>query len=416
MNTLTKTVFSLSFIFVCSLTNAQVGVGTDMPHSSSILDVSSPDKGVLIPRMSSATRSSISSPATGLLVFDTNTASFWFYDGNTWKDLSAGGGGGGSGSSPWNIQGTITPASGNNDDIYTMGSVAIGKSDVISGAGLDINGPIRGGGAADYATVGSNSIAFGNLNVASGENAIAFGSQTQSTGDYATTFGGATTASGLASVAFGIQTQAVGMGATAFGQATRAGSFLETVFGRNNIPTGGSTTNWVATDNLFVVGNGTGVFPSINSNALTIRKDGWMGVGAVSKHSTERLRVDGTIRTSSTTYPDYVFENYFNGVSTINPSYKLHSLDEIKAFISENHHLPGITSIKELERTETGSFDFNITELVIQQLEKIEELFLYTIEQDTKLKKYTSHIEDLEKRLDELNKKLESFSTEGTKK
>lgn len=396
----------LLVLFFSVTIEAQVGIGTDNPDASSILDIRSLDKGVLIPRMTSEIRTGIGTPATGLLVYDTTTSSFWFYDGNIWKNLSAGGGGG---ANPWNIQGTVTQATNNTDDIYSLGSVAIGKSEAISGTSLDIEGSIRGGGAADYATIGDNSIAFGYSNIASGDNAIAFGSQTQSTGDYATAFGGATIASGLASATFGMQTQASGMGAAAFGQNTTASSYMETVFGSHNLSIPGNASTWVATDNLFVVGNGTGSFPNINSNALTIRKDGWMGVGSVSKHSTERLRVAGSIRTSNTTYPDYVFEKYFLDVSDIKPDYTFKSLEEIKDFIEANHHLPGVTSIKDVELTEDGSYEFNITELAIQSLEKIEELFLHTIEQNEKVKTLTQEIEELKSQKNALQREKESL-------
>lgn len=50
---------------------AQIGINTDgsKPDESSILDVKSYNKGILVPRMTSAERDAISNPATGLLVF-----------------------------------------------------------------------------------------------------------------------------------------------------------------------------------------------------------------------------------------------------------------------------------------------------------------------------------------------------------
>ena len=46
------------------------------PEASAQLDVSATDKGMLVPRMTSAQRTAIASPATGLLVFDTVTGGF----------------------------------------------------------------------------------------------------------------------------------------------------------------------------------------------------------------------------------------------------------------------------------------------------------------------------------------------------
>ncbi|MBK8192236.1 MAG: hypothetical protein IPK76_03075 [Lewinellaceae bacterium] len=55
-----------------------------------MLDVKSSDKGMLVPRMNTGQRTMIVSPATGLLVFDTDTESFWFHDSNGWVELLRG--------------------------------------------------------------------------------------------------------------------------------------------------------------------------------------------------------------------------------------------------------------------------------------------------------------------------------------
>ena len=68
--------------------NAQVGIGTTTPNSSAALDISSSNKGMLIPRLTTAQRVAITNPATGLLVFDTDKGSIMFYDGSSWRALS----------------------------------------------------------------------------------------------------------------------------------------------------------------------------------------------------------------------------------------------------------------------------------------------------------------------------------------
>ena len=70
-----------------TLTAQSVGVGTLTPDASAALDISSVSKGILIPRMSSAQRELISTPASGLLVFDLTTNSFWFRNTNAWVEL-----------------------------------------------------------------------------------------------------------------------------------------------------------------------------------------------------------------------------------------------------------------------------------------------------------------------------------------
>ncbi|MFV5688495.1 ice-binding family protein [Flavobacterium sp. ZT3R25] len=85
---------SISFLFVLFLliskaSNAQVGIGTTNPEVSSMLDIQSTNKGFLLPRLTTAQRDLISSPATGLLIYNTTTSIFNFYNLG-WKDFNTG--------------------------------------------------------------------------------------------------------------------------------------------------------------------------------------------------------------------------------------------------------------------------------------------------------------------------------------
>lgn len=66
---------------------AQVGFNNNNPDNSSLLDLKSSNKGLLIPRMSTLEKTSIASPATSLLVFDTDLSSFQYYNGTTWQTI-----------------------------------------------------------------------------------------------------------------------------------------------------------------------------------------------------------------------------------------------------------------------------------------------------------------------------------------
>ncbi len=68
----------------------KVGIGTASPNASALLDLTATDKGILVPRMTTAQRTAIASPATGLLVYDTDTNAFWFYNGTTWTTIGGG--------------------------------------------------------------------------------------------------------------------------------------------------------------------------------------------------------------------------------------------------------------------------------------------------------------------------------------
>ena len=59
-------------LVVSYLTSAQVGIGTTTPDASAAIEVSSTTAGMLIPRMNQTQRDAISTPATGLLIYQTN--------------------------------------------------------------------------------------------------------------------------------------------------------------------------------------------------------------------------------------------------------------------------------------------------------------------------------------------------------
>lgn len=89
-------------IFACLFTSASysqlnlfpvsgsTGLGTLTPNTSSLVDMVSTTKGVLLPRMTKTQRDAIASPATGLLIYQTNaTPGFYYYNGSAWTAVSA---------------------------------------------------------------------------------------------------------------------------------------------------------------------------------------------------------------------------------------------------------------------------------------------------------------------------------------
>ena len=85
-----KTYCLLLFTFFIApvFVGAQVGIGTFNPDSTSLLELFSTSKGLLVPRMTSTERDLILAPAVGLLVYNTSTSSFNYFD-TDWKDYSA---------------------------------------------------------------------------------------------------------------------------------------------------------------------------------------------------------------------------------------------------------------------------------------------------------------------------------------
>ncbi len=127
MKKFTLLILALTILISSNLWSQGVAInntGTD-PDNSAILDVSSDTAGILIPRMTKAFRDAISTPATGLMIYQTdNTHGFYYYNGASWVPVNAA-------DSDWTI---------NGNDMYSTvsGNVGIGTSTPI--ANLDVRG------------------------------------------------------------------------------------------------------------------------------------------------------------------------------------------------------------------------------------------------------------------------------------
>ncbi len=85
-----KTIYILTLLCAATSTQAQVGIGITTPDASSVLDVSSTTKGLLAPRMTTAQRDAITSPATGLQIYNTDNAALETFTGTTGKWFTLG--------------------------------------------------------------------------------------------------------------------------------------------------------------------------------------------------------------------------------------------------------------------------------------------------------------------------------------
>lgn len=88
--------------------------------------------------------------------------------------------------------------------------------------------------------------------------------------------------------------------------------------------------------------------------------------------SSGNLTIQGSLTTTSPagTFPDYVFE----------PGYSLMPLEQLSAFVSENGHLPDIPSA-----AQTAQDGLNMSQLQLKLLQKVEELTLYTLQQQAQI-------------------------------
>jgi len=90
------------------------------------------------------------------------------------------------------------------------------------------------------------------------------------------------------------------------------------------------------------------------------------------------------------------------------------SLTQLKHFIQTNKHLPGITSAKEVGKV--GAI--NLSDLQMRLLEKVEELTLYTLQQEEELAKQRATIKSLsylQERLERVEAQLKSLSQKTQK-
>ena len=103
-----KKITLITLMLLTALSYAQVGINTNTPDASSALEIESTTGGILIPRMTETQRDAIASPASGLMIYQTDQDfGFYFYNGTQWTSVGMSGPQG-----PQGIQGP-TGATGN---------------------------------------------------------------------------------------------------------------------------------------------------------------------------------------------------------------------------------------------------------------------------------------------------------------
>ena len=180
---------------------------------------------------------------------------------------------------------------------------------------------------------------------------------------------------------------------------------------------GSSTTNWLKfATNEYNSGNGAQIYQDnsgnigfdINStkNGMLLTHDGSLEIGQQAVFVNEKLVVAGNARitgqmetgsilTSSVTTkvwsiaPDYVFEK----------DYKLATLEHVEKYLDENKHLPEIPSAKDIK--DKG---LDLAEMNLKLLKKVEELTLYSIQQNKNAIEQSKKIAFLSERLSRVEK------------
>lgn len=135
-------------------------------------------------------------------------------------------------------------------------------------------------------------------------------------------------------------------------------------------------------------------FRTNNIERMSILKDGSIGIGTKNTYG-YKLAVNGTaiftkvrIKTAGN-WPDYVFKK----------GYKLPDLQELEHYITAHKHLPGIVSEGEVGR---NGFDMGDHQAAL--LKKVEELTLYLIDENKKLREQNERLLQQQREIDELKK------------
>ncbi|MBK6497744.1 MAG: hypothetical protein IPG00_06095 [Saprospiraceae bacterium] len=126
---------------ITSIGNVGIGSNTT-PAESALLDLNSTSKGFLAPRMSEANRNAITSPASGLSIYNTTTNQFNYFNGTIWRNI-----------------GEISFWTANGDRIYNNNteSVGIGITNPSSNTKLQISGGNTiSSGLGSYVKIGAN--------------------------------------------------------------------------------------------------------------------------------------------------------------------------------------------------------------------------------------------------------------------
>jgi len=262
-----------------------IGIGTNAPHTTALLEIKASNKGLLIPRTSTASRTGIVNPAKGLILYDSTTSSFWYHSGSAWVQVENRG-------RNWSTSGNA----GTNQATHFFGTTDVSpivfkvnnvKSGIIDT--ITFNSAI-GFRTLDSVTTGTHNAAFGYKalnsnkdgfqNTAVGSNAL----RKNTSGGYNTAVGMQALASnidGTGNTAVGMQaliSNSNGSGNTAIGNA---GLFLNTG-GSNNIAIGsGALFSNSTADNNISIG-----FQSLNSNT-TGYSNVAIGVRALHVNSTK---------------------------------------------------------------------------------------------------------------------------------
>jgi hypothetical protein len=440
----------VSILFFAANALAQnVGIGTTTPHANAQLEITGINKGLIIPRGDANTRNPAlkDNTAKGLLLYDTVSENLWFHNGNGtplgWKQIQDDGSGlwirngihissnnlpngnvgigvptttsrlqvnGNTTTNPViksvvgylgtndvrAVEGTSLPAPGFGIGGYFEGGYyglrAIGNPQTGTGNVYGINSTVTNNGLSNNRYGLSTSVSgLGNnygvyINASAGTNNYALYAAdgnaflsdslwlNRSPGlarfDMLGTRGDVDVSEG--DFRIGNSTQRLKMGVFSTGtfaglaRIYAAGTNARLVFGTNSMDILGISP---LNNGTVVIGNGSGVMAAATGYKLNVQG---------------RIVCTEVMVKDVASWPDYVFDK----------RYKLMPLNKLKKYINDNNHLPNVPRAATIEKS-----GLQIAEMQKKMMEKIEELTLYILQQDEKIKLQQEEINSINKQI-----------------
>jgi trimeric autotransporter adhesin len=268
-------ILAITFLLFLNSVKAQVGIGVSDPAPSAMLDITSSNKGLLIPRIALASITDVAtipSPANGLLIWNNglgavSAAGFYFWNNSKWNQVattSTAPPSSGSWSTSGNNVGNYGGASTNvslgtsayDDLVFKVNSINVGRLGVNNSVsfGKSSNAGQDGVSIGSYSGAAQNAAAIGDSATANGYKSLAIGFRAETTSNGET--------------AVGFQAKTSGQNSTALGSGAKAQAQFSTAIGYNAL---------TSQSNAIVLGN---------SNAN-------VGIGTSTPNTTAKLDVNG---------------------------------------------------------------------------------------------------------------------------
>lgn len=357
-NILVLLIVCINGIFItASAQNIAVNANGAAPDNSAMLDVQSTNKGMLIPRMSTTQRAAIASPATGLLVFDNTTNSFWFKNVTGWIEL---------------IDSTNTIWTKKDSSVYLNHGENVGIGSVHPVVRLQISNGTditsAGGGYLQLGSLSNPNLAFDNNEMQARNNGNASDFFMQVSGGN------------------------VGIG-------------TKNPLARLHIENGKDVS--LSTNGFLMLGSASASNIIIDNNEIGLRNNGAWGELILQNDNQASVRIGNTPVPAGykvgisgkliceevdvklkEDWADYVFK----------PGYQLMPLNQLEQNIKDYNHLPGMPSAQEVKNN-----GLLVGDVEKKEMQKIEELTLYIIGLNKRLDKVENENAELKHEINHHN-------------